>query len=182
MTKSSDIEKIEQLASHMTDISEISFGSRLQRKRLSKNITIDDLADRTYISRDFLYALEANEYDKLPCEAYTVGFIRTYCKILDIESDDYVGEYQSYLALAGHKQKNKNIADNMMTLQRQSRRKFYVFVFALLLMILGVGATVVFIYYQNVVEQDTTLLQQGGVEIAPLNMNSGLQQPNSNTQ
>ncbi len=198
MTTLSELEKNEKWVSDIKDINEMNFGSRLQRQRLNRKISIKDLADLTYISRDFLYALEDNKFEQLPAEAYTVGFIRTYCKFLDIESDEYVDEYRQYLKLMGNDSKNKKITDNMLILRQQNCHKFYIFVFAILLMFMGIGATVAFIYYQNFIQQGFTLqsplqsplqpplqLQESGqttanqVEIPSIN--SGLQPPDAHT-
>ena len=185
------LKNLNELEISIKDISEVNFGSRLQRKRMAQKISVDEIAKLTYISRDFLYALEANEFEKFPAEAYAIGFIRTYCKVLGIPSDEYVKEYEEYLKMEVPKSSQSTITSNMVSIQNQGRKRFYIFVFAMFLMIAGVGATVWFLYYQNILEQqsqtETDTLQGDGTvtrseTTTTPSINSGLLNDNTTTQ
>ena len=53
-------------------------GEFLRRERELRHITLDDVAERTKISRRYLEAIEEGRYDRLPGETFVRGFIRAY--------------------------------------------------------------------------------------------------------
>lgn len=62
----------------------ISFSKRLERARIEKNLSIDDVSKAIKIKASFLEAIEKGEYDKLPSQAYVLGFVKNYIAFLDL--------------------------------------------------------------------------------------------------
>ena len=62
-------------------------GEILAETRKSKNISLDEAADKTKIRKVFLIAIEESNYSELPESVYACGFVRSYAKMLDL---DYV--------------------------------------------------------------------------------------------
>lgn len=71
-----------------------SFGEDLKRERQLRDISLDEIASATNISRSFLEALEQNQFDKLPGGAYTRGFIRSYARHVGIDVDETLDAYR----------------------------------------------------------------------------------------
>ena len=60
-----------------------TIGEQLRRARKTKSISLMEVSEHTKISKRHLEALEKAEYEILPGETYTKGFLRAYAKYLD---------------------------------------------------------------------------------------------------
>ncbi|NVK32092.1 MAG: helix-turn-helix domain-containing protein [Gammaproteobacteria bacterium] len=72
-----------------------TIGERLAYERESRGFTISDLRRRLNLSEQTLEALEANEFDKLPGASLTRGYLRMYCRALDIPEHEVLSEYDN---------------------------------------------------------------------------------------
>jgi cytoskeletal protein RodZ len=63
-------------------------GEFLRRERELRHISLDDVAERTKISRRYLEAIEEEQYDRLPGETFVRGFIRSYAQSVGLDPDD----------------------------------------------------------------------------------------------
>ncbi|UQF71956.1 DUF4115 domain-containing protein [Vagococcus lutrae] len=70
-----------------------TIGERLKKARLEKGYTMDELQQLTKIQRQYLEALEENEFEKLPGSYYARNFIRQYAKTVDLNPDEMVTIY-----------------------------------------------------------------------------------------
>jgi hypothetical protein len=68
-------------------------GSSLREKRLLLKLELVDVERETRIRSRYLAALEADEFDRLPGEAYVKAFLRTYAQFLGLDGDLFVHEY-----------------------------------------------------------------------------------------
>jgi transcriptional regulator with XRE-family HTH domain len=68
----------------MTD----GLGDFLRRERELRHISLDDVAERTKISRRYLEAIEDGQYDRLPGETFIRGFIRSYAQSMGLDPQD----------------------------------------------------------------------------------------------
>ena len=66
----------------------VKIGTFLQKKREDKDISINDVASKTKINLNILKHLEANELDSLPNKTYVKGFVKSYCKLLALNTDE----------------------------------------------------------------------------------------------
>jgi cytoskeletal protein RodZ len=71
-----------------------SVGEYLRRHREASGRGIDEIARVTKISRRYLEAMEASDFDQLPEEAFVKGFLRNYSIELGLDVDEVVGRYQ----------------------------------------------------------------------------------------
>ncbi len=62
-------------------------GSFLKEIREYKNMTIDRMADLTKISKNYLNAIEEENWENLPATAYVRGFVFQYAKMLKLDHD-----------------------------------------------------------------------------------------------
>jgi Helix-turn-helix domain/Domain of unknown function (DUF4115) len=63
-------------------------GEFLRRERELRHISLDDVAERTKISRRYLEAIEQGQYDRLPGETFVRGFIRSYAQFVGLDPQD----------------------------------------------------------------------------------------------
>ncbi|MEB3330610.1 MAG: helix-turn-helix domain-containing protein [Candidatus Sericytochromatia bacterium] len=75
----------------MTDVCQL-----LRETRLSKGLTLDEVAQRTYIKLHYLEALEEGRLDKLPAMVHTYGYIRQYAKLLGLDGGALVAQFQAF--------------------------------------------------------------------------------------
>lgn len=64
----------------------VSVGDQLRVARERRGQGIFEIADILRIKADFLNALERGAYDRLPADAYVVGFLRSYAEYLGLDS------------------------------------------------------------------------------------------------
>ena len=62
-------------------------GEILGRIREYKKVTIERMAEMTKVSKSYIRNIEASEYDKLPAEVYSRGFVYQYAKCLRLNPD-----------------------------------------------------------------------------------------------
>ncbi|MFN3739593.1 MAG: RodZ domain-containing protein [Thermodesulfovibrionales bacterium] len=70
-------------------------GGLLKDKRLSKGITLEQIAADLKIRVYFLKALEEENFELLPADVYTMGYIRTYAMYLGIEPEPLIEEFKA---------------------------------------------------------------------------------------
>ena len=50
----------------------------LKKKRLDRDLTLENIAHETKIKKEFLYAIEEGDFQSLPSENYALGFVKNY--------------------------------------------------------------------------------------------------------
>ncbi|MBQ1914887.1 MAG: helix-turn-helix domain-containing protein [Selenomonadaceae bacterium] len=70
-------------------------GDILRQERERQNLTVKDIEQGTSIRALYIEAIENGEYQTLPGEVYTKGFIRNYANFLKLDADDCVRRYVS---------------------------------------------------------------------------------------
>ena len=63
-------------------------GEFLRRERELRHISLDEVVERTKISRRYLESIEEGRYDRLPGEAFVRGFIRAYAQSVGLDPQD----------------------------------------------------------------------------------------------
>lgn len=69
-------------------------GELLKEKRLKKDLTIEEVANRTRIKTEYLEAIEKNDFKNLPALTFTKGFLRSYAKTLRVNPDTVVAMFR----------------------------------------------------------------------------------------
>ncbi len=70
-------------------------GQLLRAARQERGLTLEDAERGTRIRRQFLEALEADDYQQLPPPVYVRGFIRTYARWLGLDAEEVVSLFPS---------------------------------------------------------------------------------------
>ncbi|MBF0329560.1 MAG: DUF4115 domain-containing protein [Nitrospirae bacterium] len=68
-------------------------------KRETLGLSIAEVSKLTRIKTSYLASIEAADFDKLPVEVYSKGYIREYAKFLDIPADTVISKYDDYLEI-----------------------------------------------------------------------------------
>ena len=63
-------------------------GVKLKQARVSKKLTIDDVADSLKIRKPFIEAIESGDFRPLPGVAYAIGFIKSYAALVGLNGDE----------------------------------------------------------------------------------------------
>jgi hypothetical protein len=71
----------------------------LRQTREKLGISLEEVAQRTYIKLPYLVALEEGDVGKLPAQVYIHGYIRQYAKLLELNGSDLVLQYQQDTSL-----------------------------------------------------------------------------------
>lgn len=80
-------------------------GERLRIAREEQDISLDTISQQTNLKKDFLIALEEDDYQKLPTMIHAKGFLKTYAQFLGLDVDDILSEFsQSQKSVSMEKQ------------------------------------------------------------------------------
>lgn len=74
-------------------------GRKLTEARNQRGLTLDEVAERIRVRREFLEALEEMNVKLLPGKAYALAFLRSYAQELGIPVKEIVDQFQSECAL-----------------------------------------------------------------------------------
>lgn len=74
-------------------------GRKLTEARQQRGWTVDEVADRIRVRKEFLEALEEMNVKLLPGKAYALAFLRSYARELGIEEKAIVDQFQDECAL-----------------------------------------------------------------------------------
>ncbi len=70
-------------------------GETLRERRMSLRIDVHEVEEATKIRAKYLRALENEEYDLLPGQAYVKSFLRTYADYLGLDARQLVDDYRA---------------------------------------------------------------------------------------
>ena len=71
-------------------------GQFLQKMRLYKGVTLDQLSEEIKVGKTLLVALEANDVDGLPIAVFTRGFVIQFAKVLNLNEKQISDAYMKY--------------------------------------------------------------------------------------
>ena len=69
-------------------------GMLLRNARADAGFSVVEIAEMTRITKSHITALEDNDYSRLPGIAYIPGFIRNYCKVVNIDPQPLIAAYK----------------------------------------------------------------------------------------
>lgn len=73
----------------------VEFGQDLRRRRIERDVSLDEVARITKIRKVYLEGLEEGRFEELPgSEIFVVGFVRAYAKHLGLDEDSLVARYR----------------------------------------------------------------------------------------
>jgi len=73
----------------------LSFGEFLKKKREEQGLSLDELANRTKIRKEFLKALEEERLEVLPAPVFVKGFLRLSAREIDTEPEELISRFET---------------------------------------------------------------------------------------
>lgn len=73
-------------------------GKRIKQARQELGLSLEELEEKTKIRKVFLQAIEEENYEQIPGEAYITAFIRGYANQLGLNGQQLVRDYNNILA------------------------------------------------------------------------------------
>jgi|BEDMetMinimDraft_2_1075160.scaffolds.fasta_scaffold01501_2 transcriptional regulator with XRE-family HTH domain len=70
-----------------------TIGEILKKAREDKNLSLEDVETATKIKREYLKALEQENFEKIPAPVYVRGYLRQYARYLGLNDDELVQKY-----------------------------------------------------------------------------------------
>jgi hypothetical protein len=74
------------------------FGVFLKTQREARGISLEMIAERTYIQPEILVCIETERIDRLPEPVYIKGFVRAYAEAIDVDPAEAVLRYERHHA------------------------------------------------------------------------------------
>lgn len=69
-------------------------GERIAAARISRGLTIEDVADATKLRGLIIAAIEDGDYSISGGEAYLIGHLRMIAEVVGLDGDDLIDEYR----------------------------------------------------------------------------------------
>jgi len=84
------------------DTPQPSVGERLRRARVDKGLELADIATDTRIPLRHLTAIENDAHDSLPALTYTIGFVRTFARVVDLPQGEIIAQFKAETSKVAH--------------------------------------------------------------------------------
>ncbi len=72
---------------------DVRIGEILCKAREAASYSVAYVADQTHLKKEVIIALENDQFDQLPSDVFVKGYIRSYAKLLGIDSQDLLAVY-----------------------------------------------------------------------------------------
>lgn len=90
------------------DDSQLSFGPYLQKARLAKGMSIEDVMDYTRISKFVVEQIEADNLSKLPEPVFLKGFLKTFAEAVGADPAEVLRRYNRVLGKEAQQPEGKS--------------------------------------------------------------------------
>lgn len=71
-------------------------GTLLREAREAKKLSVSEVSRETNIIPKYIQALEKEDYSQFPGETYALGFLRSYCEYLGLDTNHVIGLYRGH--------------------------------------------------------------------------------------
>ncbi len=95
-------------------IKTLTLGEKLKKLRSDRRISLNEVFRATGIQIKYLEYLENGDYDKLPADVYTKGFLRSYADFLGVDRNIFLKTYQKEKGIKQNLKKNKKKSSEKM--------------------------------------------------------------------
>lgn len=108
----------------------VSLGDILRKSRTEAGLTVADVASELLLKPDLIRSIEANELKGLAAPTYVRGYIRSYAKLLGVDADALVEEYESI-------ENDQPVWEPGSSLKQKTRINFSAFIIPVAVIIAG---------------------------------------------
>ncbi|QTL98358.1 DUF4115 domain-containing protein [Iocasia frigidifontis] len=132
----------------------MSIGAKLKEAREKQGLSLKDLQEKTKIRSKYLAALENEEYELIPGEAYVKVFIKGYADYLNLDGAQLVNKYNQVKEMERkeqEKEEEETIIENEKNEKNSSilHNKVFLSLIVVLLVLLVVGFVVYNVFLLN---------------------------------
>nr|WP_279342558.1 helix-turn-helix domain-containing protein [Geotalea sp. SG265] len=118
-------------------MSRVELGLYLREAREARGFQLDDVAATTRISKNYLVAIEAGDFEKLPNPAYVKGFLRLYAGFVGLSGDDVIAMYERTGDKAEDAEEGTVSASTTYSAKPAARRRFTMPLILLILVLIA---------------------------------------------
>ncbi len=126
----------------MTEEKKETVGQFLRKEREKRNVSLDEVAKVTRITKENLEALEKDDFEVISAPVFVRGFLRNYATFLGLDPKEVIGRYDSQTDLVP-------VPEDKEPPPPPSREEKPIFKTLLFLSILLVGVALSFYYYKK---------------------------------
>jgi cytoskeletal protein RodZ len=127
-----------------------TLGQFLKEQRIKSNKSLDEIAQTTRIRKGLLDALEQDKYDLLPPRSYVRGMVKQYAQEVGIDVNEVLDRFETAPIEKSKKEGSAKI--------KIGTPSSFSGGYLLLLIVIGIGFVVYFIYTRTDVEETAPLL------------------------
>ena len=148
---------------------EILIGDKLRQARLKKNISLDELQQKTKIQKRYLEAIEKGAFDLLPGEYYVRTFLRQYAEVVGENGDHLVAIYEGE-AMFGEplprREQPITVEGSRTTLHTKGTKSWIDYLPTLIIGLMGLGIIGIVVYSSMQAKNSNPIIGQiSSVEI-----------------
>lgn len=136
-----------------------NLGYILVKGREAANISIASLASQLNLDESQLIDLENNQYENLGPEIFVKGYIKSYCKLLDLDENDVMQSYQS----STHNSKEKEMQSFSNRFEKETHdSRLMIVSYIVLSIVLGSSGI---LWWQNQNSKDEAVINSPEVDM-----------------
>jgi len=89
----------------------VSVAELLRNAREAKGLSIQSVAKEICVRSTFLKDIDAGRFDQLPAPAFSIGFVRAYAKMLDLDCEKIVAAFKEEIGLTSQPESKIDLID-----------------------------------------------------------------------
>lgn len=96
---------MEEYQAPLGDVFEVGspkVGERLRRARVEKGLELTDIARETRVPLRHLDAIENDAHDSLPALTYSIGFVKTFARFVDLSPEEMAAQFKAETSKVAH--------------------------------------------------------------------------------
>lgn len=104
---------------------DMEIGTRLKKAREAKNLSLEDIQDRTKIQTRYLKAIETGDFDAMPGDFYVRAFIKEYAGNVGLDPEQVCKEHENEIPSPAVSVRVPNSVKGTRTRSASSRPSFF---------------------------------------------------------
>ncbi len=140
------------------------FGEYLRHQRELRGLTLEQVVEQTKISLRALRALEAEDWEILPGEAYIRGFVRCYAEAIGLDPNEALYRYEK--AIEPYRAEKDNLSVDKSYIEPRKRHSLILWLVLVLILLVIIAFGYFYFHSKRSVESEVPSLN------IPLNSSS----------
>ncbi len=147
---------------------EILIGDRLRQARLKKNISLDELQQKSKIQKRYLEAIEKGAFHLLPGEYYVRTFLRQYAEVVGEDGNQLVAIYEGEATFGEplpRRARPEVIEGSRAKLHTQTTKDWMNYLPTILLGLIGLGIIGIVVYSSMQDKNKPPMIEQNSMAV-----------------